>query len=133
MNNEPIQSVAFNQEVKIRIHVEALVVQSFSVQFIILDDKKIKLTGCGFAQVEQELLSSEPGGLYLVEYALRLPLNEGNYALRIQIAAPLMREETSEFLDVIEDAIVFQMLRWERSRIWSKIHLFPTLKIKKLT
>jgi len=83
-------------------------------------------------KIEQDFLRSEIGGLYLVEYTLRLPLKEGNYALRIQITSPVTREESAEFLDVIEDAVVFQMLRWERARIWSKIHLFPTLKIKRL-
>ena len=132
MNDEPIQSVEFNQEVKIRIYIEATSEQCISVNFYILDDKKVNLTGCGFPQAGHKLLHTDIGGCYLVEYALRLPLQEGCYALRAQITSPVVRNETAEFLDVIEDAAVFQMERWETVRIWSKIYLFPTLNLKRL-
>jgi len=132
MSNEPIQLMEFNQEVKIRIHVELSSEQSISVNFNICDDKKVNLTGCGFAQVEQEFLTTEIGEQYLVEYILRLPLQEGSYSLRAQITSPIVRGETAEFVDVIENAVVFQMERWKRVRIWSKIHLFPTLNLKRL-
>ncbi|CAG9933565.1 ABC transporter ATP-binding protein [Candidatus Nitrotoga arctica] len=132
MSNEQIQLVEFNQEVKIRIHVESSSEQSISVNFNICDDKKVNLTGCGFTQVEQEFLTTEIGGQYLVEYTLRLPLQEGSYSLRTQITSPAVRGETAEFVDVIEDAVVFQMERWKKTRIWSKIHLFPEMKIRKV-
>ncbi|MDO9102264.1 MAG: ABC transporter ATP-binding protein [Candidatus Nitrotoga sp.] len=133
MSNEPIQLlVEFNQEVKIRIHVESLSEQSISVNFNIRDDKKVNLTGCGFTQVEQEFLTTEIDGQYLVEYTLRLPLQEGSYSLRTQITSPVVRGETAEFVDVIEDAVVFQVERWKNSTIWSKVHLFPSFKLQKI-
>lgn len=133
MSNEPIQLlVEFNQEVKIRIHVESLSEQSISVNFNIRDDKKVNLTGCGFTQVEQEFLTTEIGGQYLVEYTLRLPLQEGSYSLRTQITSPVVRGETAEFVDVIEDAVVFHVERWKNSTIWSKVHLFPSFKLQRI-
>jgi len=130
MGDEPIQLVEFNQQLKIRIHVESSSELSISVNFNILDEKKMNLTGCGFTQVEHELLTTEIGGQYLVEYTLRLPLQEGNYSLRTQITSPVVRGETAEFVDVIEDAVIFQMERWQNARIWSKIHLFPEMKLR---
>ncbi|CAH1385739.1 ABC transporter ATP-binding protein [Candidatus Nitrotoga sp. M5] len=132
MRNEPIQLVEFNQQLKIRIHVESSSELSISVNFNILDEKKMNLTGCGFTQVEHEFLTTEIGGQYLVEYTLRLPLQEGNYSLRTQITSPVVRGETAEFVDVIEDAVIFQMERWQNARIWSKIHLFPEMKLRHL-
>jgi lipopolysaccharide transport system ATP-binding protein len=132
LGDEPIRSVEFNQEVKIRIDVEATSEQSISVNFCILDDKKVNLTGCGFSHAGHELLHTDIGGCYLVEYVLRLPLQEGCYALRIQITSPIVLGETAEFLDVVEDAVVFQVARWETARVWSKTHLFPILNLKKL-
>ena len=132
MDNEPIQSVEFNQEVKIRIYVEASTEQTISVNFNIFDDKKIHLTGCAFPHAGHEFLNTASGGLYLVEYVLRLPLQEGNYALRALITSPVVRDETSVFLDVIDDAVVFQIARWEVARVWSKIHLFPTVQLRRL-
>jgi lipopolysaccharide transport system ATP-binding protein len=131
-DDESMQSVEFNQEVKIRIHVESSSEQSISVNFNVRDDKKVNLIGCGFSQVEQSLLTTEIGGQYLVEYTLRLPLQEGNYSLRTQISSPLVRGETTEFLDVIEDAVVFQVERHASWRVWSKVHLFPEFKLLQL-
>lgn len=132
INDEPIQSVEFNQEVKIRIYVEASLEQNISVNFNIIDDKKINLAGCGFSHVGYELLHTVSGGLYLVEYTSRLPLQEGYYALRTLITSPVVYDATAVFLDVIEDAVVFQMARWETARVWSKVHLFPTVDLRRL-
>ena len=132
MDDEPIQFVEFNQEVKIRIHVESSSEQRISVNFNIGDDKKVNLVGCSFALVDKEDLTTEIGGQYLAEYTLRLPLREGIYALRTQITSRVVGDETAIFVDVIEDAIVFQMVRWERARVWSKLHLFPRLTLLQL-
>jgi lipopolysaccharide transport system ATP-binding protein len=132
MNNEPIQSVEFNQEIKVRIHIESSSEQNISVNFNIRDDKKVNLTGCGFAQVEQELLATEIDGQYLIEYTLRLPLQEGNYSVRTQVTSPIVRGETAEFLDVVEDAVVFRMERHASWGFWSKVHLFPALKLQRI-
>ncbi|MGZ8173670.1 MULTISPECIES: ABC transporter ATP-binding protein [Methylobacter] len=132
MSDEPILSAEFNQEVKIRIYVESSSEQSVSVNFNILDDKKINLTGCNFYHVEQEFLVTEIGGQYLVEYTLRLPLQEGSYSLRTQITVPLVDGETAIFVDVIEDAVIFQMARWETAIVWSKVHLFPSCQLKRI-
>ena len=132
MSDRQIQLVDFNQEVRIRIHVESSSEQSISVSFNIRDDKKVSLTGCGFTQVEQEFLTTGIGGKYLVEYTLRLPLQEGIYSLLTQITSPVVRGETAEFVDVIEDAVVFQVNRWRHSRVWSKVHLFPSLRLRRI-
>jgi lipopolysaccharide transport system ATP-binding protein len=128
-SDRQIQVVDFNQEVRIRVYVESSSAKHVSVNFGIRDDKKMSVTGCGFGQVDQELLATCAGGRYLVEYGLRLPLQEGNYSLLIEITSPLVRGETAEFVDVIEDAVVFQVKRWMRSRVWSKVHLFPSLRL----
>ncbi len=132
MNDEQIQLVNFNQEVKIRIYMETSSVQSISVKFNIFDDKKVNLTGCDFFQAGHELIRTEYGGHYLVEYDLRLPLQEGNYSLRVQVTSSVVHGETAEFLDVIDNTVVFQMVRWETAKVWAKIHLFPKLSLKRL-
>jgi len=132
MSDEPIQSVVFNQEVKIRVYIESSLKKNISIGFNICDDKKIILTGCGFPQVKQELLETEIGGQYLAEYTIRLPLEEGSYSLRGLVSSPVVLGETAEFLDVVEDAVVFRVERWGVARSWSKVHLFPGLKLNKI-
>jgi len=121
--------VDFNDEVCIRIHFEADCDRLVSVNFAILDDKKINIVSGGFGPAGRDLLALEPGMRRIVEYRLRLPLRDGHYAVRAQIAAPIVRDETSDYLDVVEDAVVFQVAKWDQARVWSKVHLFPTLRV----
>jgi lipopolysaccharide transport system ATP-binding protein len=116
----------------VRIYVKAFSAQGISVKFNVFDAKKINLTGCDFFQAGHEPLQTVTGGSYLVEYNLRLPLQDGNYSLRAQVTSSVKSGETKEFLDVIEDAVVFRVVRWEKANLWSKIHLFPKLNITKL-
>ncbi|MEZ5662323.1 MAG: ABC transporter ATP-binding protein [Burkholderiaceae bacterium] len=121
--------VDFNDEVCLRIHLEADCDRPVSVNFAILDDKKINIIGSGFGQAGRDLLNLTPGMRRIVEYRLRLPLRDGNYSVRAQVAAPIVRDETSDYLDVVEDAVVFQVAKWDRARIWSKVHVFPSLRV----
>jgi lipopolysaccharide transport system ATP-binding protein len=132
MSDRQIQVVDFDQEVRIRIHIESSAKQDISVNFSIRDEKKISVTGCGFRQVDQELLRTSIDGRYLVDYTIRLPLQEGSYSLLVEITSPVVRGETARFVDVIEDAVVFQVQRWTHSRVWSKVHLFPTLRLQRI-
>lgn len=130
--NQPITLVDFNQTVKVRIYFEVLSEVDISVFFAVLDHKKTYLTGCGFRQVGYPLLEGKPGNLYLAEYILRLPLQEGNYSILAQLSSPRIPDVTAEFLDVINDAVVFSVNKWDRARIWSQIFLFPTLELRRL-
>lgn len=132
MDDQPLQSVEFNQEVKIQIHVESSLEQMITVNFNIRDDKKVNIVGCDFTLVDQPLLKTEIGGQYLIQYTVRLPLQEGSYSLRTQITTPAGGDESSVFLDVVEDAVVFQVARWSVARVWSKVHLFPSFQLQKL-
>lgn len=130
MQDNPVRSVEFNQRVCVRIFIEAEARHDVSVNFYILDDKKILITGCGFAQAGKELLSTEAGGRYLVEYVLQLPLEEGSYAMQLQVTSPLVAGVTAEFLDVVEDAFVFKVNKWDTAKVWAKVHLFPELDVR---
>lgn len=132
MNDEPVQSVEFNQLVKLRVYFEALADKMVSVNFHVQDDKKNNLIGCGFRHVDQAYLEAKGGDKYLAEYRMRLPLQEGNYSLRVQIVAPVIVDESAEFVDVVEDASVFRVNRWEKARVWSKVHLFPELALQRI-
>jgi lipopolysaccharide transport system ATP-binding protein len=132
VDDNPLKIVAFNQEVKIVIYVETQSARRVSVNFNIRDDKKINIVGCGFAQAGQDFLNTTIGGKYRVEYILRLPLQEGAYSLRVQISTPVLGENSADFLDVVDDAVVFRVSRWDEAIVWSKVHLFPTLTVDHL-
>ncbi|MGH7807994.1 MAG: ABC transporter ATP-binding protein [Thermodesulfobacteriota bacterium] len=132
LDDEPTNSVEFNQQVKIRVFFEAFAEKLISVNIGVLDDKKNNVTGCGFSHVDQPYLITQPSGRYLAEYTFHLPLQEGNYSIRTNISAAILKEETAEFLDVINDAVVFRVGKWEKARVWSKVHMFAELTLQQL-
>lgn len=131
MNDEPISSVEFNQEVKIRIYSEFYASKFISVNFAIMDDKKIQITGSGFLNVNQELLMPDKGDKYILEYRLRLPLQSGNYSITARISSPIILNKKAEFLDSINDAVVFSLNNSDSKLTWWKVHLFPKFNIIK--
>lgn len=128
-NDLPLEHVEFDQSIRVRIYVEAHSRHRISVNFYILDEKRISITGCGFSQAEQSFLDIHGGDLYLVEYTLKLPLAQGRYSVTAHITEPLIENQTANFLDVIEDAVVFQIGPRPAARLWTKVHLHPQLKI----
>jgi lipopolysaccharide transport system ATP-binding protein len=133
IDDEPVTTVEFNQQVKIRVFVKASAAKLISINFNVLDDKKNNITSCGFRHVDQPYLQTQPEGKYLAEYTIRLPLQEGNYSLRVHISVPIIPSQTAEFLDVVDDAVVFRVVRWEKAKVWSQVFLFPELTLLQLT
>lgn len=130
VDRHAIQVVTFNEKVSIRIYVVAETDLQISVSFNVKDEKGINIVGCGFSQVSQEFVNVEAGRKYSVEYSLHLPLQEGRYSISSHISSSIVRGQSAEFVDVVEDAVVFQVGRWSNATIWSKVHLFPTLEFK---
>lgn len=128
----PVTHIEFNQTVKIRVYFEAFAEKSISVNASIFDEKKNNITGCGFQHVDQPYLVTRPGRKYVVQYLFRLPLQEGNYSIRINLSSPIVENETAEFIDLINDAVVFQVARWEKARVWSQVHQFAELTLEEL-
>jgi len=97
-----------------------------------MDDKKNQITGTNFLLVGQPLLNVETGDLYQVDYAIRLPLQEGNYAVQVALTEPVIQDQTANFLDYVDDAVVFTVSRWEKAKVWSKVFLFPSIEVRNI-
>jgi lipopolysaccharide transport system ATP-binding protein len=132
LQDEPVTHIEFNQQVKIRVYFEAFSERAISVNASVFDEKKNNITGCGFLHVDQPHLVTRPGGKYMAEYLFRLPLQEGNYSLRINISSSIVENESAEFVDLINDAVVFHVGRWEKARVWSQVHQFAELTLEEL-
>jgi len=126
---EDITFVEFDQDVKVKVYFEAYAEKSVSVNFSVFDDKKNNIIGCGFPHVDQPYLMTRDGAKYMAEYSLKLPLQEGVYSLRINISSAIVENESAEFVDLVSDALVFRVGRWNKSRVWSKVHAYSELKL----
>lgn len=132
MNDEPTTFLDFNQQVKIRVNFEAYAEKPVTLNVSVFDEKKNNITGCGFQHVDQPYLLTKPGGKYVAEYLFKMPLQEGHYSLRINISSVIVENESAEFIDLINDAVVFRVARWEKARIWSQVHQFAELRVEEL-
>jgi lipopolysaccharide transport system ATP-binding protein len=128
-NGQPVSHVDFDQKVKVRVHFLAIAEKNVSVNVSIFDEKKNNITGCGFRHANVGYKNLVPGDKYVAEYTFSLPLKEGVYSIRINISKPNEQEDAAEFVDVVSDAVVFRVGRWDRSRVWSNVHLFPELTL----
>jgi lipopolysaccharide transport system ATP-binding protein len=132
-DNNIIESVNFNQKVKVRIYVEAYNDAIISVNYNVLDDKKINILGCNFVLADKPLLEIKKGDKYIIEYSFRLPVQNGNYSIRARITSPAIDKVSAKYIDSIEDAVVFTVNIWEKARVWSKVFSFPSLDVIKVS
>jgi lipopolysaccharide transport system ATP-binding protein len=129
-NEEPLSSVEFNQEVRIRIHFKSYdEILELAPIYYILDDKKNLILGAGPNTLGKPLLHARKHARYIITFTTTLPLQEGNYSIQIQLNSPVILEESAEFLDVIDDAIVFNMVRRPKGRLWAKVLLPNTYEL----
>lgn len=128
----PLTEVAFNQEVKVRIHIESYSDLEVAVNFQIYDDKKINITAGGFKQLSEELLKIGPGERYIVDYVLSLPLQSNNYSIQTNISSFVPDTNTPIFIDCVPDSLIFKVGSRPNFPIWSKVDLFPKLSYSKI-
>lgn len=128
--DQPIVSAEFNQKVKIRIYFDLQEEADISVNYYIQDDKKNQILGAGFRTVGGKLLHCLPDSRHVVTYITNLPLQEGNYSIELQLARPVVQDQTAEFLDVIDNAIVFSVQRKTNGRLWAKVYLDNVVEVR---
>lgn len=126
----PINEVKFDQLVFVRMHFESSTEVEVSCNYYVLDDKKNLILGAGLRLVDQPLLHVRNGDRYIVTYKTRLPLQEGNFSIQVQITSPTILDQSARFLDVIDDALVFKMSRRVGARIWTKAYVTNEVEIK---
>ena len=132
MEEQPIFSVEFNQQVKIKIYFDVQEETDVSVNYYIQDDKKNLILGAGLRLVGEPILHCMPDSQYLTTYTTLLPLQEGNYSIELQLTRPVVLDQTVEYIDVIDNAILFQMQKRNPSRLWSKVYVENSVAIKRL-
>jgi len=127
--DQPVVSAEFNQRVKVKIYFTVSIETNLSVNYYIQDNKKNLILGAWLSAAGESLLHCSSGTRYIVTYTTSLPLQEGHYSIQLQLTRPVVKGESAEFLDVVDDAIVFNVQRRSVGRIWSKVYLPNSVEI----
>ena len=128
-HNHPIMNVEFDQQVSVVIYFETEIEEEISCNYYIADDKKNLVIGSGMRLCGQRFLKSKKYGRYTVIYKTKIPLREGNYSIQLQLTQPMIVDQTAKFLDVIDDAIVFNVSRKLHGRIWAQMHVPNSIQV----
>lgn len=131
-HDQPIVNVEFNQQVQVVICFDAVEEKEISCNYYIADEKRNLIIGSGMRLAGQQYLRSRRGGRYTIIYKTRIPLSEGNYSIQLQLTNPLIVDQTAEFLDVIDDAIVFKVSRNPQCRIWTQVFVPNSIQVLEL-
>nr|BFD66483.1 hypothetical protein HAGR004_15050 [Bdellovibrio sp. HAGR004] len=129
-DGQPVVAADFNQEVQIKIYFESFCDTQISANYYIQDDKKNLILGAGMRLIGEKLLHCEPNGNYIVTYKTTLPLHEGTHSIQVQLTTPVVVDQTAEFLDVVDDAIVFKMNRRAAARIWTRAYVHNSIQVQ---
>lgn len=113
----------FNQSVKIRVHVECEQQTELSVNYYIHDSHKTPLVGAAFRTLGCPLIKCGEGQMYVITYTTYLPLQEGVYSIQVELTRPTIQDQAADFLDVIDNAVVFKVGRRVEGRLWAKLLL----------
>lgn len=131
ISGEPVVIADFNQRVKIRVHVECEQQTDLSVNYYIHDSHKTPLVGAAFRTVGHPLIRCSAGEMYVITYTTSLPLQEGAYSIHVELTRPTIPDQAADFLDVIDDAVVFKVGRRAEGRVWAKLLLDNQVSIAK--
>ena len=124
-----LSEVEFDQQVHVVVHFASEIDEGISCNYYIADAKKNYVIGSSMDLPGHGLLQIRKGGEYVVVYSTRMPLCEGNYALQLELTKPLIFDQSAEFLDVIDNAVVFRMARRPNGRIWAQMYIPNALEV----
>lgn len=127
---QSLNHFAFDAPVRVRIHVECLQACSASINYKIRDRTLVAVAGADFLIAEHGLLDMEPGQFYRVEYKTRLPLQAGDYSLRLSISIPIEKHAQAVFLDIVEVALPFKVLPSPLGHIYTQAYLPNSVSVR---
>jgi ABC-type polysaccharide/polyol phosphate transport system ATPase subunit len=122
-DGEPLSVVDFDQPVRIRIHVRLKQDLEFSCGYHIRDEFNLTLLSSGSFMETQTVMEGKAGDRLVVELSTRLPMRHGRYSLLTLVSTNYIMNKTAQFVDWVENALVFEMLPREPQVLWAPVYL----------
>lgn len=122
-DNQPLHTVSFDQPVRIRLHIRLEKDLEFHAGYHLRDEHNLSLLSTGTFTETRTVVRGGAGDRIIVEFATRLPLRHGRYNLLTLISTNYIMNQTAQFADWVENAIVFEMLPRSPQVLWAPIYL----------
>lgn len=119
----PLSEIAFGQAFFVRFHMRFVRMSDVIVSCFVRDDKNLIISGSTTALEGLGAIHGEPGERKIVEFATTAMLGEGLHNILAVLSTPIIGDGKSHFVDHVENAAVFQILRRHPVRLWSKAYV----------
>lgn len=129
---EETSSFSFDEQLHIKTVIRINETGQLGVAYHIRDDKNMELLGSSTYREDGRLLDAKAGEMYEIEFITPLPIIEGNYNITLLVSRPVIENRTALFLGMIENAAVFSVEENMGKKLWDKVYLKNTVKIRKL-
>lgn len=128
---ELVETAQFNEKVLIRMFIKYNNNCSVVVGYHIRDNKNIEILGSNSLFENIGEISGSQGDKMIVEFYTKLPLVEGTYNISTVISTPTVHNRAALFVDYAENAYVFNIAENMESKLWNKVYVENTLRIKR--
>ncbi len=130
---QTLRSVAFDQKVLIRIHVRLKKDLELNCGYHIRDEFSLTLLSSGSYIETQTVLRGKKGDHIIIDLSTHLPLHHGRYSVLAVISTKYIMNKTAQFVDWVENALVFEMLPRQPQVLWSPVYLKNELRVWHIT
>jgi lipopolysaccharide transport system ATP-binding protein len=127
-----VRVVAFDQRVRIRIHLRLKQDLEFNCGYHIRDEFNLTLLSSGSFTETHTVLRGRAGDRVILELSTLLPLRHGRYSILALISLNYIMNKTAQFADWIENAVVFEVLPRTPQILWAPVYLKNQIRVWQL-
>ncbi len=124
--------VDFNQSVRLRIHLRLNQDLEFNCGYHIRDEFNLTLLSSGSFIETNTVLRGRAGDRVIIELSTLLPLRHGRYSILVLISTNYIMNKTAQFVDWVEDAVVFEVLPRTPQILWAPVYLKNQIRVWQL-
>lgn len=129
---QALRVVAFDQVVRIRIHIRLKQDLEFNCGYHIRDEYNLSLLSSGSFTETQTVMRGSKGDQIILEFSTPLPLRHGRYSVLALISTNYIMNKTAQFVDWVENVVVFEVLPREPQILWAPIYLPNQFRVWRL-
>ena len=122
---------SFNQEAHLKILIQFHSDIKAGVGYHIRDSQNTELIGSDRFTHNYPLVEGKVGDKFLVEFITKLPLMAGAYNITLVVSRKSDDGTSVVFMDLIEDAAVFEIEERKEGKVWNKVIIPNQVKITK--
>lgn len=131
-SGQQLRVVDFDHKIRIRIHIRLDQDLEFNCGYHIRDEFNLTLLSSGSFTETNTVLRGRAGDRVILELSTLLPLRHGRYSILALISTNYIMNKTAQFVDWVEDAVVFEVLPRTPQVLWAPVYLKNQIRVWQL-